>query len=74
MLTEKEVSDHVYKLIQEGRANRANGTPNKYAADTLGHLMGCVGFVYEDLRLALMKKDESYCFGQAVFEQSKAKR
>ncbi len=73
-MTEKEISDRVYQMIQEGRDSRANDTPNKYAANTLGHMMGCVGFVYEDLRLALMRKDESYCHGQAIYDEAKAAR
>lgn len=70
-MTEKDVSDKVYAMIQEGRDSRANVISNKYAANTLGHMLGCVGWVYEDLRIALMRKDESYCFGQVIYERSK---
>lgn len=68
MLTEQEIADHLYKYIKEGKESRANGTPNKYAAHTIGHALSCAGWLTEDLRLALMRKDESYCHGQALFE------
>lgn len=68
-LDEKKLSAILYKFVEEGRQSRLNGTQNNYNADTVGHTLSIVGWVYEDLRLALMRKDESYCHGQALTEK-----
>jgi len=68
MLTESEISNELYRFVKEGKESRQTGTPSKYAGNTVAHMLGCVGWVQEDLRLALMRKDEDYCHGQALME------
>lgn len=72
MLDERQLSTELYKFVKDGRERRNSGKPTPYAGNTVAHMLSCVGWVQEDLRLALMRKDESYCFGQALYDTERA--
>ncbi len=69
-LTEREVATWCYAVVKEGAAARANGTPCPYPSTReLQSMLHSVGWVQEDLRLALIKADPVYRANQEAFEK-----
>lgn len=65
MMSEPEIAKHLYSIIAEGKDNRRTGKHNKYPGNSLYHMLSSTGWVYEDLRIALMKSNPQYEKGQA---------
>ena len=55
------IADWVFGLLAEGEENRREGTANKYAGGDVRHVIASYGWVREDLRLALEKKNDAPC-------------
>lgn len=64
MLSEQEVRGWIYARLQEGERNRRMGRINNHGGNSLSHMLVSYGWVKEDLRLALIKSNESYALGQ----------
>ena len=56
-----EVADWVFGLLAEGEECRRNGTANSYPGSDVRHVIVSYGWVREDLRLALEKKNDAPC-------------
>lgn len=58
---ENDLVDHVHAVIEGGRAARRTGAASPWpATDKLRTMLHCTGWVFEDLRLALVKRDPDY--------------
>lgn len=68
-MTEEETCTAAYAIIKEGIACRQNGIANRYPANTMRHMLSSIGWLQEDLRIALMKANPVYRQGQTVFGQ-----
>lgn len=68
-MTEQEICEHLYAFVRDGARSRRNGTGNRYKGGSLAHVLSSIGWVQEDLRLALMRSDINYCMGQAAHEE-----
>lgn len=68
-LSEEEICAELHKVITEGKKLRRLGGNNRYAGNSLYHMLTCVGWVYEDLRIALMKASPAYLVSQERFGQ-----
>lgn len=56
-----EVADLVHEIIEGGRQARRTGAACPWLlSDRLRTMLHCTGWLYEDLRLALLKRDPSY--------------
>lgn len=70
MDSEKDLAAWAYSKIREGAQRRVTGAPNRYAGNTLAHLLSAQGWLTEDLRQALMKANPVYAVSQAAFERT----
>lgn len=64
MLSEQQVRDWIYAKLREGERNRRVGGVNNHPGNSLAHMLVAYGWVKEDLRLALIKSNETYALGQ----------
>ena len=64
VMDEREITNYLYGIIKEGMEARRTGARCKYNTG-LKHMLHSVGWVREDLRIALMRSDPSYAASQA---------
>ena len=69
MLTEKQVYDWLAAQISAGAKRRRTGEPTPHSGQSVQHMLECVGWVQEDLRLALKAADPVYKEQQERFGQ-----
>lgn len=56
----EELSDDLYKFVKQGERQRAAGTSAIHSPYSVAVMLNVVGWVHEDLRLALKKADPKY--------------
>lgn len=61
-------NESAYAVVREGRQARIDGTPAKYPSNSVLNVLYIVGWVQEDLRIALMRVDPIYRAGQDRFK------
>jgi hypothetical protein len=61
-------NESAYTVVKEGQQARIDGTPAKYPPLSVLNVLYIVGWVQEDLRIALMRVDPVYRAGQDRFK------
>lgn len=69
MLDEKQLSTALYAHIKAGATRRREGGTNPHGGNTVAHMLESVGWVQEDLRLALKEASPRYRAQQESFGQ-----
>lgn len=69
MMDEKQLSTALYAFVKEGAQNRRDGAVNRYGGNTVAHMLSAIGWVQEDLRLALKAASPTYHKQQEAFGQ-----
>lgn len=68
MMEERDIVDKLYVWEQQGAAARHDGSACPHRGGSLAAFMHSGGWLKEDLRCALMRKDRGYCLDQARHE------
>lgn len=68
----KKIADWVFGLLKEGEEHRKTGVRKKnYGGGDVRHTIQSYGWVYEDLRQALINKDPVYAANQKIVDDIK---